>query len=394
MMYRILDDRITAELFIMSTIGWDRCTAQDFTQAMVDAEAEGAKQFVIRINSPGGDVFEAITIYNAIARRQCTVVIEGLAASAASYVAMAGTRIEMYDNSMIMIHNAWIYAGGDENYFRRVQDQLAYLKESLLKSYRRTGLSDEVLTKMMDEETYLGAQEALEKKFVDVLLPSNQAAPTKAYMQRQFYAMMFDDNQRKVTNMLRIQAALNLPGAPEDDLVKAIEKLRTAKASAEDQLAQINKDINDLKEKERTLVGENSSLKQKVTDLEKAQADQAAAQEDAEMEAVIQAALKDGKLLPVQIEKPEQKAIFKAQLKLDKKFFDKMPTIGPMARKGGQTAPAASATGKTKTSTIPMASARVDEDREALRVRAEAIAAEKKISYGQALVEAEAEIAE
>lgn len=394
MMYRILDDRITAEMYIMSAVGWDGCTSRDFTQAFVDAEAEGAKQFVIRINSPGGDIFEAISIYNAIARRKCTAVIEGLAASAASYIAMACQRIEMYDNSMIMIHNAWIYAAGDENYMKRVQEQLAYLKECLLKAYRRTGLSDTELTKMMDEETYLGAQEALEKKFVDAVLQSNQAAPTKAYMQRQFYAMMFEDNQRKVTNMLRIQAALNLPGAPEEDLVKAIEKLRTAKASADDQLVQINKDINDLKEKEKTLVGENASLKQKVTDLEKTQSEQAAAQEEAEMETVIQAALKDGKLLPVEIEKPEQKAIFKAQLKLDKKFFDKMPKRGPLARTPGQTTPAGSMAGKTKTSSIPMASARIDEDRETLRVRAEAIAAEKKISFGQALVEAEAEAAE
>ncbi|BEP28808.1 head maturation protease, ClpP-related [Helicovermis profundi] len=133
----------------------------------------------IYINSPGGSVFAGQAIYNIIKRHSANVIvyIDGLAASIASIIAMAGDKIVIPSNAMIMIHNAWTIHAGNADDFRKVADDLDKIGESLVAVYvKRTGLSEEEIKSMMDVETWLTGKEAIEKGFADEVEEEKQIA--------------------------------------------------------------------------------------------------------------------------------------------------------------------------------------------------------------------------
>lgn len=147
----------------------DEATPQQFAE---DLESLGGRDVTVRINSGGGDVFAAHAIHNLLRsyKGKVTVMIDGLAASAATVVAMAGDRIVMPDNALFMIHNPAIglsdYYGADE--LLRAAEALKTIKDSIVAAYqRRCKASADELAAMMDAETWLGAKECLEKGFVD-----------------------------------------------------------------------------------------------------------------------------------------------------------------------------------------------------------------------------------
>lgn len=130
------------------------------------------KPLTVRINSPGGSVTEAQAIYNAIARRsgETTIKIDGLAASAASYIMLAGDRIEIAENAMVMIHKAWSYAIGNADEMRNSAAVLDKFDDILLSAYvARSGgkRSRDELSQAMADETWLNATEAKEWGLVD-----------------------------------------------------------------------------------------------------------------------------------------------------------------------------------------------------------------------------------
>lgn len=156
---------------IASEKSWwgDEVTPQEFA---ADLESLGGRAVTVRINSAGGDVFAAHAIHNQLAAYAgpVTVIIDGLAASAATIVAMAGDKIIMPSNALFMIHNPAIglndYYEADE--LTKVVDALAVIKSSIVAAYqKRCRISQEELTAMMDAETWMGAAECLEKGFVD-----------------------------------------------------------------------------------------------------------------------------------------------------------------------------------------------------------------------------------
>lgn len=122
----------------------------------------------IHINSGGGDVFAGFTIYNILARHKAhkTVYIDGLAASIASLIAMAGDEIKMPANSMMMIHNAWAAIAGNAQELRDMADELEKVDGLLRNTYvSKTGLDEAEIADMMANETWFTAEEALEKGF-------------------------------------------------------------------------------------------------------------------------------------------------------------------------------------------------------------------------------------
>ncbi len=124
----------------------------------------------VYINSPGGNVFAGNAIYNILKRHsaQIVVYVDGLAASAASVVAMAGDRIIMPVNSMLMIHDAWTIAIGNAAEFRKTADVLDQIGKSLVAAYQaRTGMSAEEIAQLMADETWMTAEEAVEMGFAD-----------------------------------------------------------------------------------------------------------------------------------------------------------------------------------------------------------------------------------
>lgn len=147
----------------------DEVTPRSFAE---DLESLNGKDVTVRINSGGGDVFAAHAIHNQLIayKGKVTVVIDGLAASAATIIAVAGDRIIMPSNALFMIHNPAIglsdYYGADE--LLKAAEALNTIKGSIVAAYRkRCKASAEELAAMMDAETWMGAAECLEKGFVD-----------------------------------------------------------------------------------------------------------------------------------------------------------------------------------------------------------------------------------
>ena len=139
----------------------------------------------IWINSPGGDCIAASQIYAMLMdyKDEVTVKIDGIAASAASVIAMAGTKVLMAPTAMMMIHNPSTGAYGDHKDMEKVIEMLDEVKESIINAYEiRTDLSHAQLSHMMDETTWMNAKKAVELGFADALLEdSKRAVNVEAY---------------------------------------------------------------------------------------------------------------------------------------------------------------------------------------------------------------------
>ncbi|WP_237343023.1 head maturation protease, ClpP-related [Vitreoscilla sp. C1] len=136
----------------------------------------GEQDVVVNINSPGGDYFEGISIYNLLAqhRAKVTVQIVGLAASAASVIAMAGDEILMGDGAFFMIHNAWSMSIGNRHDLRSSADVLGQIDDTMADLYaKRSGLSKAEIEGMMDRESWLGRELALNNGFATGSLESS-----------------------------------------------------------------------------------------------------------------------------------------------------------------------------------------------------------------------------
>ncbi|MFJ1213288.1 head maturation protease, ClpP-related [Burkholderia pyrrocinia] len=172
-----------AEIRIYSEIGFWGVDAERFI-SQLDAAAAGASSIVVAINSMGGDVFDAFTIYNALRRYEGKVKgrVDGIAASAASLVLMACDEIEMPENAMLMIHHPHTITAGEAGDFRRIADLLDNASAGILAAYvNRSGMSEDEVRAMMDAETWLTAAQAKEKGFCDTIeAPVKLAASASA----------------------------------------------------------------------------------------------------------------------------------------------------------------------------------------------------------------------
>lgn len=134
------------------------------------------KDVTVNVNSPGGDFFEGVAIYNLLRQHQgkVTVRVMGLAASAASVIAMAGDEILMGDGAFIMVHNAWAVAIGNRHDMRDAADRLEPFDAAMANVYAaRAGISVDEAAALMDKETWIGATQAIEDGFADGLLDRN-----------------------------------------------------------------------------------------------------------------------------------------------------------------------------------------------------------------------------
>lgn len=137
----------------------------------------GQRDVTVSINSPGGDFFEGVAIYNLLREHpaRVTVRVVGLAASAASVIAMAGDDILMGDGAFFMVHNAWAVAVGNRHDMKAAFDMLEPFDAAMADLYaRRTGMKQEDVVKLMDAETWLGAKAALQDGFATGMLDDQQ----------------------------------------------------------------------------------------------------------------------------------------------------------------------------------------------------------------------------
>lgn len=156
-----------AVITLYDEIGYWGVTAKDFRSQL---ESIDAKKINLRINSPGGDVFDGVAIYNDLVDHaaEVRVSVTGIAASAASLIAMAGDRIEIAENAFIMIHNAWGVCVGSKAEMEDFAKVLSEIDGALAETYAsRTGQPLADIKKMMDVETWLKGKDAVAKKFAD-----------------------------------------------------------------------------------------------------------------------------------------------------------------------------------------------------------------------------------
>ncbi len=167
----LLDGEISDETW------WgDEVTPQMFRSELHAAEGD----IDLWINSPGGDCYAAAQIYNMLMeyKGNVTVKIDGIAASAASVVAMAGTTVEISPLGMLMIHNPMTVSIGDTHEMERTITFLAEIKESIINAYElKTGLSRAKISRLMDAETWMNAKKAVELGFADSVLYGDAQRP-------------------------------------------------------------------------------------------------------------------------------------------------------------------------------------------------------------------------
>jgi len=161
----------TAEISIYDEIGFWGVSAASFAQDLKSC-GNNLKQINLHIHSPGGDVFDGIAIYNLLKNHPAnvTVYIDGLAASMASVIAMAGNEVIMPENAMMMIHKPWGIQGGDAEDMRKYADLLDKVENTLIPAYaNKTGKTPEELAEMLSAETWLNGKECVEQGFADKL---------------------------------------------------------------------------------------------------------------------------------------------------------------------------------------------------------------------------------
>ena len=163
-----------ADIWIYGDIGesWsgDSDTAKDLSEEL--KKLAGVKEITLRINSPGGNVFDGLAMYNSLKKFPARIIteIDGMALSIASIIALAGDEVRMAGNAVYMIHNPWTIAYGDSNEMRKVAEQLDLVRDSLAGTYAtktKDLASLEQISEWMNAETWFNSDEALKSGFVD-----------------------------------------------------------------------------------------------------------------------------------------------------------------------------------------------------------------------------------
>jgi ATP-dependent Clp endopeptidase proteolytic subunit ClpP len=165
------------EMLLYDEIGMFGISAKAFAATLKSVDADTIH---LRVNSPGGDVFDGIAIYNALRQHPAKVVthIDGLAASISSVIALAGDEVTIAPNAFFMIHNPWGVTVGDAEIHRKMADTLDKIAHgSIISTYQaRTGLGVETIETWMDDETWFSAEQAAEAGFVDAVEDAAPAA--------------------------------------------------------------------------------------------------------------------------------------------------------------------------------------------------------------------------
>lgn len=210
-------------IYIYGYIGGDAVNPvkiQESVNALLD---EGVKDFVVYINSEGGDVFSGIAIYNILKPLKPIVEINGLAASMGSVIAMCGAKIRMAENAYMMIHNPITGAYGDRREMEKAQKKLEVVEKSISQAYMdKTGLSKDDVTAIMDDETWYTAEKALEKGFCDEVF---KAGETENRIQDVIIdSLVLAEKHNKGENEMdpkQLRTLLGLPESATDEQVTA-----------------------------------------------------------------------------------------------------------------------------------------------------------------------------
>lgn len=311
-----------AEIFLYDEIGGFGVNAKGFIDSV---RQMNPKKITLRINSPGGSVFDGLAIYNFLKERDVTVQIDGLAASIASVIAMAGKEVKIAGNGFLMIHNPWGGAMGDADDMRETADLLDKIRDSLISTYAaKTKKEREKIKEWMENETWFSADEAMENGFADSI--TDQIAFSAS-----------------INRFTKVPEALKAHGQKKnnmENLLKALLEaglIQSADVSEETATAQFTEAFASLKKvAEENIVSLTEKLNATTAELTEAKA-KLDEQAKTEIVAKVDAAIADGRI------KAEVRDSWVAQITTDPKalsLLDGIETPKPGANPVG--APSAS----------------------------------------------------
>lgn len=216
---RAADGEADRTISIYDVIGQDYWTGEGVTAKRIAGALRnmGKGPVTVNINSPGGDMFEGLAIYNLLREHdgEVTVKILGLAASAASVIAMAGDTVQIARAGFLMIHNAWVMAVGNRNDLIEVAETLKPFDDAMASIYAaRTGEPVEAMAKLMDRETWIAGDSAIEDGFADELLASDQVEKGAG--------------KAAASAVRRVEAGLRASGMPKSEAVRLISEIKSS----------------------------------------------------------------------------------------------------------------------------------------------------------------------
>ncbi|WP_193336175.1 head maturation protease, ClpP-related [Devosia beringensis] len=214
---------------MFDVIGEDYWSGGGITAKKVAAQlrAIGTRPVEVQINSPGGDMFEGIAVYNVLREhpQPVTIKVMGMAASAASVIAMAGDTIEIGAASFIMIHNCWVLAMGNRHDMRETAEFLEPFDQAMVDVYaQRTGGDAKKIAEWMDDETFMSGSMAIERGFADALLDADAVkVDEKAKAQ-----------DREINDLRAMELQLVSAGSTRTDARARINKIKGTPGAALD----------------------------------------------------------------------------------------------------------------------------------------------------------------
>lgn len=225
-------------LELYGTIAEESWFDDDITPAQFREELfAGSGPVTVWINSPGGDCIAASQIYTMLMdyKDDVTVKIDGIAASAASVIAMAGTEVLMAPTALMMIHNPATIAMGDHEDMQKAIEMLDEVKESIINAYEiKTSLTRAKLSHLMDAETWMNANKAVELGFADGILEDEKAAditvPAYAFSRKTVQAALMNKISAKAKPVQKADipadAQTDTPAQPEEPAGRSVDELK------------------------------------------------------------------------------------------------------------------------------------------------------------------------
>lgn len=229
--FKNLDSESDATLSIHDEIGFWGTNAKAFHSAL--KSIKGSK-LSVHINSPGGNVIDGYAIYNMLraSGKEVTVMVDGIAASIASVIAMAGSKIKMPENALMFIHDPLVNTEGNAAELKKVAADLEKLKEGILCIYEaRTGSDRAKISKMMSEETLMTAKECKLMGFADEVLPENKAAAKANFLVTDYHPTIKLPAEATTASVGRKQETNDntMTEAEQQRLDAALEQVRVLK---------------------------------------------------------------------------------------------------------------------------------------------------------------------
>ena len=270
----------SADVYIFDEIGTFGLTAQSFIE---EIKSYKDTPMSLHINCVGGDVFEGMAIYNVLKKRtaRTTVYIEGLAASMGSVIALAGDEVVMAENSLFMIHNAWGGAMGEATEIRKTAALLDKISGEIADIYtKKTNLPYNRVKEMMDEETWLSADEAFNLGFIDSISDAIKVAAK--YDVSKFKNITDKEIQNKLSVNLKskkmteelknwfnakveeIITKVKASNESETEDVKEVEVMMADEKEVSEKLTGFEAKVTELDSFVAELVGEKETLTQEV----------------------------------------------------------------------------------------------------------------------------------